>query len=193
MINNITKLIVCFFSLTLITACSTINDESSKETTSKEDITDSSAEASEAATQTNDNDNDNIEVSSQSYETQELLEEKLTKELIEVGDRVFFDYDQSSFKAEGKKTLERQAKFLIKNQNITVLIQGHCDERGTREYNLALGERRAANVKNYIVSLGVSAERISIISYGKERPSVIGHNEDSWSQNRTAITVINRD
>ena len=192
MIYHIQKLIICFFILSFLISCSTNQDgQSLQETATEEDIVSSNAEASESDKQANDS--SDIEVSAQSYESPELLSEKLKRELIEVGDRVFFDYDQSSFKPEGEQTLDRQAKFLIKNQDLTILIQGHCDERGTREYNLALGERRAANVKNYLVSLGVSAERISIISYGKERPSVIGHNEESWTQNRTAITIINKD
>ena len=119
-------------------------------------------------------------------------EEVLIEELIEVGDRVFFDYDESRFKNEGVETLKRQAKFLLKNQNLTVRIEGHCDQRGTREYNLALGERRAFSVKNFLVSLGVESSRISVISYGKERPQSIDENEFSWAQNRTAITVINQ-
>lgn len=192
MIYHIQKLIICFFILSFLISCSTNQDgQSLQETATEEDIVSSNAEASESDQQANES--SDIEVSAQSYESPELLSEKLKRELIEVGDRVFFDYDQSSFKPEGEQTLDRQAKFLIKNQDLTILIQGHCDERGTREYNLALGERRAANVKNYLVSLGVSAERISIISYGKERPSVIGHNEESWTQNRTAITIINKD
>ena len=90
----------------------------------------------------------------------------LNEKLIEVGDRVFFDYDQSSFKKEGIETLKRQARFLIANQNITVTVEGHCDARGTREYNLALGERRAYSVKSFLTSLGVEDNRISIISFG---------------------------
>ena len=116
----------------------------------------------------------------------------LTEELIEVGDRVFFDYDQSRFKNEGVETLKRQAKFLLNNLDLTVRIEGHCDQRGTREYNLALGEKRAFSVKSFLVSLGVEESRISVISYGKEKPQSSYENETSWAQNRTAITVINK-
>ena len=112
--------------------------------------------------------------------------------IVNVGDRVFFDYDQSRFKNEGVETLKRQAKFLLKNLDLTVRIEGHCDQRGTREYNLALGERRAFSVKSFLVSLGVEESRISVISYGKEKPQSSGENETSWAQNRTAITVINQ-
>ena len=121
----------------------------------------------------------------------ESVNQQLTNQLIEVGDRVFFEYDQTVIAEEGRDTLLKQAQFLNNNMDISITITGHCDERGTREYNLALGERRASSVKNYLVSLGIDANRISIISYGKEKPSVAGHNDWAWSQNRTAITIIN--
>ena len=121
----------------------------------------------------------------------ETIDQRLANELIEVGDRVFFDYDKSIIAEEGRDTLLKQAQFLNKNSNLSITITGHCDERGTREYNLALGERRASSVKNYLVSLGIEANRISVISYGKEKPTVAGQNDWAWSQNRTAITLIN--
>jgi peptidoglycan-associated lipoprotein len=108
-----------------------------------------------------------------------------------VGDRVFFDYDRSDIKPEGQQTLRRQADWLKKYSNVTITVEGHCDERGTREYNLALGERRAAAVKKMLVALGVPANRISTISYGKERPAVVGSNEAAWAQNRRGVSVIN--
>ena len=108
-----------------------------------------------------------------------------------VGDRVFFDYDRSDIKAEGRQTLQRQADWLKKYANVTITVEGHCDERGTREYNLALGERRATAVKKILVALGVPANRISTISYGKERPAVVGSNEAAWAQNRRGVSVIN--
>ena len=108
-----------------------------------------------------------------------------------VGDRVFFDFDKSVIKPEGQQTLQRQAQWLQKYPNVTVTIEGHCDDRGTREYNLALGERRATAVRNALVALGVSANRVKTISYGKERPAVLGDNEAAWAQNRRGVTVIN--
>ncbi len=108
-----------------------------------------------------------------------------------VGDRVFFDYDKSDIKPEGRQVLQRQAEWLKKYTNVTVTVEGHCDERGTREYNLALGERRATAVKKMLVALGVPATRVSTISYGKERPAVVGSNEAAWAQNRRGVTVIN--
>lgn len=107
-----------------------------------------------------------------------------------VGDRVFFEYDSASVDNEGQETLKRQAEWLKKYSDVNVTVEGHCDERGTREYNLALGERRATSAKKYLASLGVSASRISTISYGKERPAVVGSDDSSWSQNRRAVTVI---
>ena len=94
-------------------------------------------------------------------------------------------------KKEGVETLKRQASFLLNNLDLTITIEGHCDARGTREYNLALGERRAYSVKSFLSSLGVSEDRISIISYGKEKLQSLGDDEASLAQSRTAITTIN--
>jgi len=106
-----------------------------------------------------------------------------------VSDRVFFDFDSSVIKADGEEVLKKQADYLKANASVNVVIEGHCDERGTREYNLALGERRANASKSYLVSLGVPASRIQVTSYGKERPAVIGDDESAWAQNRRAVTV----
>lgn len=108
-----------------------------------------------------------------------------------VGDRVFFGYDRYDLAPEAQSTLERQAAWLKTYPNATIVVEGHCDERGTREYNLALGERRAAAVANYLVALGVDPNRIQTISYGKERPAVDGADETAWSQNRRGVTVPN--
>jgi peptidoglycan-associated lipoprotein len=108
-----------------------------------------------------------------------------------VGDRVFFDFDRSDIKPEGQQVLQRQADWLKTYGNVTVTVEGHCDERGTREYNLALGERRAVAVRNALAALGVARSRLSTISYGKERPAVVGSNEAAWAQNRRGVTVIN--
>jgi peptidoglycan-associated lipoprotein len=107
------------------------------------------------------------------------------------GDRVFFAFDRSDISPEGRETLTRQADWLRRYPNVTVTIEGHCDERGTREYNLALGERRAQAAKNVLVALGIPASRISTISYGKERPAVVGSTEEAYAQNRRAVTTIN--
>jgi peptidoglycan-associated lipoprotein len=104
-------------------------------------------------------------------------------------DRVFFDTDKSDIDAESQATLRSQAAYLRQYPNVRVTIEGHADERGTREYNLALGERRANAAKNYLASLGIDAGRISTISYGKERPEALGSDEASWAKNRRAVTV----
>ena len=108
-----------------------------------------------------------------------------------VGDRIFFDFDKSNVKQEARKTVEAWAAYLKRYPNVSATIEGHCDERGTREYNIALGERRATAAKNALVAQGIDAKRLSTISYGKERPAVVGSNEAAWSQNRRAVLVIN--
>jgi peptidoglycan-associated lipoprotein len=107
-----------------------------------------------------------------------------------VGDRVFFDYDKSSLKPEGKDQLTKWVAFLQKYPNDQILVEGHADERGTREYNLALGERRANSVKEFLVANGVQVARIKTVSYGKERPAVLGSNEAAYAQNRRGVGVI---
>jgi peptidoglycan-associated lipoprotein len=107
-----------------------------------------------------------------------------------VGDRVFFDYDKSALKPEGKDLLVKWVAFLKQYPNDQLLVEGHTDERGTREYNLALGEKRAAAVKDFLVANGVAAGRLKTISYGKERPAVLGSNEAAYAQNRRGVGVI---
>jgi peptidoglycan-associated lipoprotein len=107
------------------------------------------------------------------------------------GDRVFFAFDRSDITPESQQILAGQADWLRRYPNVTVTIEGHADERGTREYNLALGERRAQAVKNVLVAMGIPASRISTISYGKERPAVVGSSEEAYAQNRRAVTTVN--
>ncbi|MCH7486201.1 MAG: peptidoglycan-associated lipoprotein Pal [Proteobacteria bacterium] len=107
-----------------------------------------------------------------------------------VGDRVFFDFDKSSLKPEAQTVLQRQAAWLKSNPSVRVTIEGHCDERGTREYNLALGERRANAVKDYLTALGIDRSRVKTISYGKERPVAMGSNAAAWAQNRRGVTKV---
>jgi len=108
-----------------------------------------------------------------------------------VGDRIFFAFDRSDISPEARETLEKQADWLKRYSNVTVTVEGNCDERGTREYNLALGQRRAEAAKKVLAALGVSSNRIQTISYGKERPAVVGSSEEAWAQNRRDVTVIN--
>lgn len=111
--------------------------------------------------------------------------------VVNVGDRVFFAFDRYDLSAEAREQLEKQAAWLKTHRQVTVTIEGHADERGTREYNLALGERRADAIRNYLIALGVDPNRIRTISYGKERPAVLGSNEAAWAQNRRGVTVVN--
>ena len=115
--------------------------------------------------------------------TQKALEEK-------VGARVYFGTDKHSLGAEARSTLKKQARWLERHPDLEVAVEGHTDERGTREYNLALGERRANAARNYLIALGISADRIETVSYGKERPAAMGSNPQAWAKNRRAVTVV---
>ena len=111
--------------------------------------------------------------------------------IVNVGDRVFFNYDSSELDSDAQELLQDQVAWLKQYSDVSVIIEGHCDERGTREYNLALGEKRAQSVKNYLISLGISSDRVTTISYGKERPAVVGSNDGAWAQNRRSVTIVN--
>jgi peptidoglycan-associated lipoprotein len=113
----------------------------------------------------------------------EVFESKLLKD-------IHFNYDKYDIRPEDEEILKENAAFLRKNPKMKVQIEGHCDERGTIEYNLALGERRANSVKKYLVSLGITSDRISTISYGEERPLDRGHNEQAWAMNRRAHMIV---
>ena len=106
-----------------------------------------------------------------------------------VPDRVFFATNESVLTTASRETLRKQAAWLRKNSDITIVLEGHADERGTREYNLALGERRANAAKDYLMTYGISSDRITVLSYGKERPVDSGSNPLSWSKNRRSVTV----
>ena len=111
--------------------------------------------------------------------------------IVNVGDRVFFGYDSSDLDSDALELLQDQVAWLKQNSDVSVTIEGHWDERGTREYNLALGEKRAQAVKNYLIGLGINPDRVSTISYGKERPAVVGSNDGAWAQNRRSVTIVN--
>jgi peptidoglycan-associated lipoprotein len=110
--------------------------------------------------------------------------------VVNVGDRVFFETDQTELTAQARATLDKQAQWLQQYGNYTFTIEGHADERGTREYNIALGARRAQNVRNYLASRGIQANRMRTVSYGKERPVAVCNDISCWSQNRRAVTVL---
>jgi peptidoglycan-associated lipoprotein len=108
-----------------------------------------------------------------------------------IGDRVFFDLDQHTLSYEGQETLAKQADWIKQySPNSQIVVEGHCDERGTREYNIALGARRAVSARNFLVSKGLNAGNIKAVSFGKERPAVEGSDEGAWAQNRRAVTAI---
>lgn len=116
------------------------------------------------------------------------LSEQFRKEV--TSDTIHFALDQYDVDPEARGILDSQAKWLVAHPNVRITLEGHCDERGTREYNLALGDRRANAAKNYLAAQGVSADRITTISYGKERPIALGSDEASWAQNRRAVTIV---
>lgn len=114
----------------------------------------------------------------------------LAQELAEVGDTVYFAFDEYGLTSDDRVILERQAALLMRSPSLGVRIEGHTDERGTREYNLALGDRRSNSVKDYLAALGVDPSRIAVVSYGEERPAVPGSDESAWARNRRAVTLI---
>lgn len=111
--------------------------------------------------------------------------------VVNVGDRIYFEEDQSTLTSQSRATLDKQVQWLNRYSQYTVTVEGHADERGTRQYNLALGARRGNAARDYLVSQGVSASRVKTISYGKERPVAVCNDDSCWSQNRRAVTVLN--
>ena len=134
---------------------------------------------------------DSASSSSSSATSAAKTEKTPAEKLAQVGDTVNFDFDSSELTVSARSTLNRQAAFLSLNPDLMIVIEGHADERGTREYNLALGERRATAVRDYLIAKGINSERVRTVSYGKERPAVAGSDESSWAKNRRAATVLN--
>jgi peptidoglycan-associated lipoprotein len=171
----IVRIITLFAALGLLAACETApNTSGDADGTGASSSTASSSTASSSA---------------DSGSSSEQM--TISDELIQIGDRVLFGFDSYELTSDAKSILDNQASFLASNPSVRITIEGHCDERGTREYNLALGESRASATRDYLVAQGVNPARIKIISYGKERPAVIGSNEDAWRFNRRAVSVIN--
>ena len=176
----------------LLTACETASEidaiasgasgSSATTSTASSGSSDSSSSSSSSSTSSSGASSDST--TTYSYDTDPQTA------LIKVGDRVLFGYDSSELDDDDRSVLDNQAKFLNQNPSLKVTIEGHCDERGTREYNLALGEKRASAVKDYLISVGINSERISVVSYGKERPQVLGSNKAAWSMNRRSGTTI---
>ena len=112
------------------------------------------------------------------------------EQLEQIGDRVFFEFNRFDLTPQGRQSVEKWADWMRGNPAVTVVIEGHADERGTREYNLALGDRRANSTKNYLAALGTEPGRVNVVSYGKERPAVVGSNDYAWAQNRRGVLVV---
>jgi peptidoglycan-associated lipoprotein len=175
------KFVGLFAVLLLVAACETTPDESS-DTSGGGSTTTGSTDGTMTA--------EVVESDTMTSEPAGPVPGTIDDFVVNVGDRVFFDLDKAALTASAQRTLERQAAWLSQYPSVTIMIEGHCDERGTREYNLALGDRRATSTKNYLVQLGVDPNRIETISFGKERPDAAGHNEAAWSQNRRGVTAV---
>ena len=186
---------VAFFVAACETASQTTTDSAGDTTASSSSSTasasgSSSSSASGSASSTSSSSSGSSSSSSASSSPAAGADSAADK-LASIGNTVYFSYDSSGLDGNSQATLYRQAAFLNGNPSLTVTIEGHCDERGTREYNLALGERRAAAARDYLLAQGVDPARIKVISYGKERPSMAGSNDASWAKNRRAATVLN--
>jgi len=187
---------VAFFVAACETASQTSTDsagESSSSTASSSASTSSSSGSSGSSGSSSSSSSSSSPSSSSSgaASSSSGVVDSAADKLAAVGNTVYFGYDSAVLDGNSQATLFRQAAFLKGNPSLTVTIEGHCDERGTREYNLALGERRAAAARDYLLAQGIDPARIRVISYGKERPVAAGSNETSWSKNRRAATVLN--
>ncbi|MDC0462204.1 peptidoglycan-associated lipoprotein Pal, partial [Alphaproteobacteria bacterium] len=169
-------LTICAATL-LLAACETASMDSNEVVGSSSEASSGSDAAASASSNTSSSSSSGS--GSASADAMPSPDELLAK----VGSTVYFDYDQSTLTSEAQATLDRQAAFLKANPSVRIVIEGHCDERGTREYNLALGDRRASAARDYLVAKGVNASRLTTISYGKERPEIGGSNETSWALN----------
>lgn len=167
------KFLALFAAVVLVAACETAPEETASTGGSGESSSSSSAESTAAAPA-----------------APSIAPGSAQDFVVNVGDRVFFDFDQFSLKSAARETLEKQAAWLKRFPAVTVTIEGHADERGTREYNLALAERRANSARDYLVALGVAPSRVKTISYGKERPVALAHTEAAWAQNRRGVTTL---
>ena len=188
------RLIALFAAAFFLAACETA---SQIDTASTSDSSASSASGSASASASSSDSGSSAASSSSSdssasaADTAAAKKAKAQSELADVGSTVYFDFDSSALSSASEAILSRQAAFLKANPSLTVVIEGHADERGTREYNLALGERRASAARDYLLAQGINAARVRTVSYGKERPAVVGSNKTAWAKNRRAATVIN--
>ena len=188
MFNHFIKSTVLFLTLSSLFACQNLKNRSlikEKDNTKQEE---KEAELNTPALQTPQESFKPIEDEKQANEINKQTEQE--QQEIEVPDRVLFGYDSSEISPEIKTTLDTQVDWLKSDSTIKVIIEGHCDERGTREYNIALGEKRANSVKKYFLKKGISADRMKIISYGKEKQAFFGTSDDILAKNRRAVLVV---
>ena len=175
------KILLSFFLAAFISACST----------TPKDTGDASGSGSSGSSDSvSSSDSSSSSASADSSDGAPIIPGSQEDLIVNVGDRVFFDYNSSELDSDALELLQDQVAW-IKQHNVSVVVEGHCDERGTREYNLALGEKRAQSVKNYLITMGVPSGKITTISFGKERPAVVGSNDGAWSQNRRSVTKVN--
>ena len=177
------RLLALFAVAFLFAACETasnVTGDSASGSSSSSATGSTSASASEPAT-----------TPSSTTSTTSATQMSDAEKLAQVGNTVYFGFDSAELSGKAQATLDRQAAFLNVNPALVVIVEGHADERGTREYNLALGDRRATAVRDYMLAKGLNSARIRTVSYGKERPAVSGSNEDAWEKNRRAATVLN--
>jgi peptidoglycan-associated lipoprotein len=185
--KSLTRYSLVLMVTLVLAACATAPKEtaSTKSTTSSTSSTSSDSSASDSSTASSSTEVTKLEVVDGVYvgtDTVEML-------AVDVPDRIFFAYDSYSLASGAQDTLAKQAKWLKANGSVTISIEGHADERGTREYNLALGDRRANAAKDFLMAQGISSSRITTISFGKERPVNAASNKKAWAQNRRSVTV----
>ena len=182
------RLIVIFSAAFLLAACETASTTSSD---SASDSASSSASGASSASASSSGSSSSSDTSASSSSSSSDDAMTPAEKLARVGNTVYFDFDSAALSYDAQVTLSRQLAFLQLNPEAVVVIEGHADERGTREYNLALGDRRASAARDYLLAKGIDAARIRTVSYGKERPAMSGSNETSWAKNRRAATVLN--
>lgn len=167
------RLVAAFSGLLLLTACGTSSE------------TGTAGDATRPTTSTAGQSQGNVSTAVGQYRPGSQEELANT-----IGDRVFFDFDRHDLNSEGRQQVQGWAGWLRQYPNVTATVEGHADERGTREYNLALGERRANSIRDYLTAQGIAGSRLRTISYGKERPAVLGSSEQAWAQNRRGVLTV---
>ena len=185
------RFLILFFATAFLSACETASTSKSESAGSAASSSSGNASSSASSSTSTGGSTSSSATGSSSTKSASTGPVDVKKQFESVGTTIQYGYDSSDISSHAQKTLDRQAAFLKAKPSVKITIGGHCDERGTREYNLALGERRAAAAKDYLVSKGINSTRIKIISYGKERPIATGSNEGSWARNRRAVSVIN--